>query len=54
MMEYDDWDINGGNCKNEIEEHGNKMIDILTGNNNYLAIMKIIYYFDFALFLSVV
>jgi len=31
MMEYDDWDINGGNCKNEIEEHGNKMIDILTG-----------------------
>ena len=29
MMEYEDWDTNGGNCKNEIEEHGNTMIKIL-------------------------
>lgn len=30
MMEYVEWDTNGGNCKNEIEEHGNTMIKILT------------------------
>lgn len=32
MMEYEEWDTNGCNCKNEIEEHGNKMIKILTEN----------------------
>lgn len=30
MMEYEEWDTNGGNCKNEIEEHGSKMKKILT------------------------
>lgn len=29
MMEYEEWDTNGSNCKNEIEEHGNKMMEIL-------------------------
>lgn len=30
MMEYEDWDTNGDNCRNEIEEHGSKMMKILT------------------------
>jgi hypothetical protein len=30
MMEYDQWDTNGTNNHNEIEEHGEKMIEILT------------------------
>jgi hypothetical protein len=29
MMEYEQWDTNGSNNKNEIEEHGNKMTNIL-------------------------
>jgi hypothetical protein len=29
MMKYEEWDTNGGNYKNEIEEHGSKMIKIL-------------------------
>ncbi|MCO5250727.1 MAG: DUF262 domain-containing HNH endonuclease family protein [Candidatus Kapabacteria bacterium] len=29
MMEYNDWDTLGDNCKNEVEEHGNRMIQIL-------------------------
>jgi hypothetical protein len=29
MMEYEEWDTNGVNCKNEIEEHGIKMLEIL-------------------------
>jgi len=33
MMEYEDWDTNGGNCKNEIEEHGDTMIKILMEKN---------------------
>ena len=30
MMEYDQWDTNGTNNHNEIEEHSKKMIEILT------------------------
>lgn len=29
MMEYEEWDTHGENGKNEIEDHGNKMIKIL-------------------------
>ena len=30
MMEYEQWDTNGTNNHNEIEEHSKKMIEILT------------------------
>ena len=30
MMEYEQWDTNGSNNYNEIEDHSKKMIEILT------------------------
>ncbi len=37
MMEYEQWDTNGSNNINEIEEHSIKMIELLTGQTHHLT-----------------